>query len=344
MKYIATTIAASIFSFNVMAADSSHCNSLDKGPQFNKTVLSEFDKCWLNTHRADKTSGVDGNVFWVKVDDEFISMPIKELFANGSSKAKAKEIIKEKIMEKIVEVESGTIINGLKQDIRNLEQSKSDFLSRLATTNGVTIENFADAIRSAQDIQADLGLIEDALEGFHNGETLESIEDLVAAVNRLSGNGIIGTNGFTSIEGFEGIIDDLEGDIGNLRNQVFNLAVLEYQVGQLQSRVANEGTTTKDWLNRQLGALGVDTSSYNTAEEMTTAITAGQIANNADVTRTDPRRGLGTNYTYSFAGNDATFFINTAGVTFLDTLLTDVDSIIEAAYDQGYSDGYSGWL
>ena len=54
MKLIATTIAASILSFNVMAADSSHCNSLDKGPQFNKTELSAFDKCWLILIEADK--------------------------------------------------------------------------------------------------------------------------------------------------------------------------------------------------------------------------------------------------------------------------------------------------
>jgi len=77
-KLILTTAVASLFSFNAFSADSSHCNSLDKGPMSNKTELSAFDKCWLNTHKADKKAGTDGNVFWVKVGDDFVSMPIKD--------------------------------------------------------------------------------------------------------------------------------------------------------------------------------------------------------------------------------------------------------------------------
>ena len=110
---IAAAVIGSVISFNAMAADSSHCNVLDKGPQFNPTQLSEFGKCWLDTHKADELSGVDGNIFWMKVGNEYISMPLKDL-VNAGSKSSAKELVKERFIEKIIEVESGIIIDGLK--------------------------------------------------------------------------------------------------------------------------------------------------------------------------------------------------------------------------------------
>lgn len=126
-KLLITTALASVFSFNVMAADSSHCNSLDKGVQFNKTELSAFDKCWLNTHKADEKSGVSGNVFWMKVGDKFISIPLVELRQAGS-KEDRKELIKDTIIQEVIveriktiTVENGETINRLRAEINTLE-------------------------------------------------------------------------------------------------------------------------------------------------------------------------------------------------------------------------------
>ena len=45
----------------------------------NKMMLSEFDKCWLEAHQGDRTNGVLGSIFWVKVNDKFYSAPISSL-------------------------------------------------------------------------------------------------------------------------------------------------------------------------------------------------------------------------------------------------------------------------
>ena len=134
---IAGLVATTMLTSTGFAADSSHCNVLDKGPMFNKTILSDFDKCWLNTHRADKLSGVDGNVFWMKIDGKFISMPVKDLFANGSSKSAVKEIIKEKVITETITKTVIQEVNRLTESQRTAISFVSDFLSGGATNQEI---------------------------------------------------------------------------------------------------------------------------------------------------------------------------------------------------------------
>ena len=140
MKLIATTIAASILSFNVMAADSSHCNSLDKGPQFNKTELSAFDKCWLNTHNPDKLSGVDGKVFWIKVNDEYLSIDMKDMI-NAGTKSKRLEVVKEKVINKVITNTITIIENRLTDAQQRTMTFVGEFLSNPAG-NDQMISNY----------------------------------------------------------------------------------------------------------------------------------------------------------------------------------------------------------
>jgi len=125
---------------SVHAADSSHCNVLDHGPEFNKTELSAFDKCWINTHRADKKSGISGNVFWIKVGDDFVSMPAKKLYQSGSKQA-AKEMVKEKIIERIVEVEITKEIEVIRERTVEVERELTTAQQQAITYVGNFLSN-----------------------------------------------------------------------------------------------------------------------------------------------------------------------------------------------------------
>jgi len=156
--------ATALLATNISVMNSAHaagsCSHLDKGVQFNKTELSAFDKCWLNTHRPDEKSGVDGNVFWVKVGDDFVSMPLIDLRRAGSqsdAKEMAKEkIIDETIVEKIIEitVENGETINALRNQISGFESARDAILENLGVEAG------SDALASIQtkidELQADV--------------------------------------------------------------------------------------------------------------------------------------------------------------------------------------------
>ena len=120
-------VALSAVSFNAHAADSSEaCGAFDNSLRFNPTELSEFQECWLDFHYPEETAGTLGSIFWVKVDDKFISMPVENLQKAGSKEA-AKQlvtntILEEVIVERIVEVtvENGATIDRLRAEITAL--------------------------------------------------------------------------------------------------------------------------------------------------------------------------------------------------------------------------------
>ena len=67
----------------VVKKNSAHCRVLDMGPGINPTELSDYAKCWLDTHKADEQSGRFGGLFWIRVGDGFVSMRTQELANTG---------------------------------------------------------------------------------------------------------------------------------------------------------------------------------------------------------------------------------------------------------------------
>lgn len=172
---IPAAIVAATISFNASAADSSHCNSLDHGPQFNKTELSEFDKCWINTHKADKKSGVDGNVLWIKVGDDFVSMPTKILRDSGS-KEKAKAAVQAQV---VTEVVTNTIIeqvNILTED----QQNALSFLGDYVIGDGIDlhVQNYLDARNPSISLH---DVIVNAADAFRNATNVDGKIQVLAA-------------------------------------------------------------------------------------------------------------------------------------------------------------------
>ena len=50
----------------------------------NKTKLTDYDQCVIAKNWPDKTSGVLGDIFWVKVDDVYYSASFRQLRRFGS--------------------------------------------------------------------------------------------------------------------------------------------------------------------------------------------------------------------------------------------------------------------
>ena len=73
--FAATTILSSA---SAMAGTTPASCGVDE-VRFNPTELSEYQECWLNTHRADETHGVLGSLFYIKVNDVFYSAPLSTL-------------------------------------------------------------------------------------------------------------------------------------------------------------------------------------------------------------------------------------------------------------------------
>ena len=59
--FAATTILSSA---SAMAGTTPASCGVDE-VRFNPTELSEYQECWLNTHRADETHGVLGSLFYI---------------------------------------------------------------------------------------------------------------------------------------------------------------------------------------------------------------------------------------------------------------------------------------
>ena len=132
---IRTIILAAIiatFSFNVNAADSSHCNLLDKGMSVNKQELSDFDKCWLDTHRSEEISGTHLGIFYAKVPNiGYVSFPVGELFKQGRDSGEA--LFYAKVDLKALEISEQQLEQQKVELIASLEHIRSQ-ISKLQTT------------------------------------------------------------------------------------------------------------------------------------------------------------------------------------------------------------------
>jgi len=115
MKIITTALTAITLSTNAFASEGHSCSHFDNVSRFNPTELSEFQKCVINKHE-DKEAGIFGNLFWIKVGDDIVSMQTK-LLRDAGSKDAAKEIIKSEIISSITDAE----VTKLKSEIATLK-------------------------------------------------------------------------------------------------------------------------------------------------------------------------------------------------------------------------------
>ena len=114
---------------------STHCNALDAGPMYNKVELSEKDKCWLNHWKEDDTAGTLGSIFWMRLGDGFVSMPVKDLRMAGSEKAAKKVIMTEVVDAVVIEAEAQLI--GVAQTMHDAVVAERDrLIAALGTTPG----------------------------------------------------------------------------------------------------------------------------------------------------------------------------------------------------------------
>ena len=152
-KTIFLAAIAAAFVSNAQAADKTFgqtCGHLDNSARFNPTELSAFQECWLDYHKADEAAGTLGSIFWARAGDDFVSMPVKVLH-EARSKAAAKEIVVQKIIEEVVverivevTVENGETIDRLRAEIRGYESARDAILENLGVEAG------ADALASIQ--------------------------------------------------------------------------------------------------------------------------------------------------------------------------------------------------
>ena len=100
MKAIMAFIALLVVSTTAYAECSHHAQANRVNPQ----ELSDYQKCWLNEHRADEQSGTLGSLFYVKIGQEFISFPINELVKKGQEKGEA--YVYSQINKRVAEAEA----------------------------------------------------------------------------------------------------------------------------------------------------------------------------------------------------------------------------------------------
>ena len=90
MKKIISILMAStmLFSFTAptFAADSSFsesCGHIENPTRFNPTDLSDYQKCWIDFYKADQASGMIGDLLWMRLGDDVISLTRGEIRAGG---------------------------------------------------------------------------------------------------------------------------------------------------------------------------------------------------------------------------------------------------------------------
>jgi len=119
--------------FVFMTTSAFACDHLSQANRINPTELSDYQKCWLDEHRADKPNGVLGSLFYVKIDGDYVSVPVKELVKRGEDKSV--DYITLKINEKIQE----DLIEEARTELQRIRSSLSK-LYALAIVAGVTEE------------------------------------------------------------------------------------------------------------------------------------------------------------------------------------------------------------
>ena len=167
---------AGVFHTQVRADTIDHCKTLDGygESRFNPTELSEYQECWLDVYKADESAGTLGSILWVKVDGEYLSMPVKKIHKAGSAE-KAKQMIVDMVIVEMLkeqlEMERQTILTLqaeldvlrplaarlpiLQADVDRLEIALAAANGQIATLN-VDIASVRADLATAQSEKADL--------------------------------------------------------------------------------------------------------------------------------------------------------------------------------------------
>ena len=186
------------------AANSSHCNGLDNGSGINKTSLSAYDMCWLDTHRTDVSAGVIKDIAWLRLNDKYYDVALRTL--RGLSQSAFQDAIVERFNAQVTEDFNADLLNG----IERMEQAV-DTTEKLIET-GMDPEAVEDIIEGMYDeFDLTLAFNDGYLVGFSIGFTsghalgvqseysrlVPFLEDAQATVNELNNqiedlNGLIG--------------------------------------------------------------------------------------------------------------------------------------------------------
>lgn len=180
-----------IVSASSAMADSSHCKELDGAHQqrYNPTELSEYQKCWLDVHK-DENAGTIGDIFWVRVDDQYASMPVKQLRNAGSKKA-AQVIVKEIITEVLVERE---VIKwrGVTDEVHNtLIAERDQLLISLAEANEDLAYKAAQLAMVQRDIQTLQDITDEQLSEMVHGNEAQIAREIYAITNNTNFDSVI---------------------------------------------------------------------------------------------------------------------------------------------------------
>ena len=141
MKKIISILLAStmLFSFTAptFAADSSFsesCGHIENPTRFNPTELSEYQQCWVDFYKADEVSGMVGNIFWMRLGDDTISITRDEIRAGG------KGVIRSAIEQWVVDNQVEAVAARITAAEDRVEELSADLEEALAEVDAKSAE------------------------------------------------------------------------------------------------------------------------------------------------------------------------------------------------------------
>ena len=333
---IAAAVGISAVSFNAQAADSTQaCGMFENETRFNPTSLSDYQECWLDFHYPDKMSGTLGSLFWVKVGDEFVSMPIQTLVREGS-KENAKKLVVDtvinEVQQQIIEEQAETI-ETLEEDIKVINEIRTKLVMDLAAE--VTAHEADEA--TILEISGELGIANVAV------ERLEEFRDSVnLLLQEFDGHPAFRNADIENLEDLRQAVRTAATDLDTLDNlqraeDAWRLATSAADIVTFEQRVRDARTAALN-LNRGWELLfditvnrpnGLHDSYDNT---VTTDIRAQESFDHLVITDNGVQvHRVGMSNELLTALDD--------GVAW-DQFLAEVGNVYEAGYNAGYDDGY----
>ena len=342
---------AGVFHTQVRADTIDHCKTLDGygESRFNPTELSEYQECWLDVYKADETAGTLGSIFWVKVDGEYLSMPVKKIHKAGSA-AKAKEIIIKEVTKVVIEerlvevfVEDLTRINelqaqidGLNTTIATLREENNTYAQAI-----ILLAEQRDNLQARIDnmfTQADLDRAEQL--AFERGLARS---DVINAVRLRTGVSEAFNTEFNEL-GVSGLGSMIRRD-ADFRAAYTDLATNGFHVSRVRAVVAAaidvaiaQIPSTVPTLSHTLNGGTIIT--YGEAR----ARSGGNYVADRDDTIAANSEDI-NNVSRVTNGQSVQFLLNGGNVAGLwavtEANLVIIEQAIEVAYDSGYSDGYN---
>ena len=223
MKKIISILLAStmLFSFTAptFAADSSFsesCGHIENPTRFNPTDLSDYQKCWIDFYKADQASGMIGDLFWMRLGDDTISLTRGEIRAGGGESV-VRSAIEQWVIDNMAEVVAGRI--SAAED--RIEALGADLQAALADADSKAAE-----ISSLEADLAAMTAARDALQATVDGEAARQSAAVSAAVAPLN----------TRIMGLQADLMAARNDYSASQREVMRLT------GELQTMTTNYNT------------------------------------------------------------------------------------------------------